>query len=317
MDNIKKKIKGCIIVFLIISLITHIVNKLIYFLATANRLIEKKKGSVFNWKHGDIYYTKIGSGKPILLIHNLSVFSSSCEWENVVGELSKENTVYSIDLLGCGRSDKPRIDYINYMYVQLITDYVKEIIGERVTVVATNRSANFVLKSAELHPELFDKIFLVNPSEITVSSKKNGKAAQLVYHILHTPVFGTALYNAYTSKNTLDSFFTMDYFYNASKIDDTYINKYYEAAHTKNGEGKFLLASIYAHYLDMDITSTLKKISNKIYLVIGGGNPESRRAAEEYQTENSTIEIFEIEKTKLLPQLENASAFTEIIRSCL
>lgn len=53
---------------------------------------------------------KTGTGKPILLIHDTDSGASGEEWAKVAKKLAKNNTVYTIDLLGCGRSDKPSIN---------------------------------------------------------------------------------------------------------------------------------------------------------------------------------------------------------------
>ena len=64
---------------------------------------------------------KKGEGTPLLLVHDLNCASSNYEWKYVVDDLSKRHTVYAIDLLGCGHSDKPKMTYTNYLYVQLLT----------------------------------------------------------------------------------------------------------------------------------------------------------------------------------------------------
>ena len=58
------------------------------------------------------------------LIHDLKPESSSYEWKRVVKALAKKHTVYTIDLLGCGYSDKPNITYTAYMYTQLLNDFI-------------------------------------------------------------------------------------------------------------------------------------------------------------------------------------------------
>ena len=68
---------------------------------------------IFNWKFGNISYKKYGSGKPILLIHELNCGASNMEWDRFYEELGQTNTVYMVDLLGCGLSDKPYITYTN------------------------------------------------------------------------------------------------------------------------------------------------------------------------------------------------------------
>ena len=107
-------------------------------------------GHYNDWKHGRIYYTKTGSGAPLLLIHDLHPASSSYEWSRMMKKLEKTNTVYTIDLLGCGRSDKPNITYTNYLYVQLMNEFISNVINEKTDVIATGDSLSFVVMACQM-----------------------------------------------------------------------------------------------------------------------------------------------------------------------
>ena len=54
-------------------------------------------------------YVKAGSGPVLLLIHGIG--DSSDTWRPVVGHLAEHYTVIAPDLLGHGRSEKPKADY--------------------------------------------------------------------------------------------------------------------------------------------------------------------------------------------------------------
>lgn len=86
-------------------------------------------GKYYHWKHGDIFYHVYGEkgNPPLLLIHDLTVGSSSYEWHHLARQLTDTYRIYTIDLVGCGKSDKPGITYTNYFYVQMITDFVTEV----------------------------------------------------------------------------------------------------------------------------------------------------------------------------------------------
>ncbi len=111
------------------TLAFHVINKFIF---NASDELQKKMNPITIIGNLEIYIIKKkGSGSPVLLIHDLNHYSSSMEWDKVIGTLSKEHTVYMIDLLGCGKSDKPAITYTCYLYVQLLTDFIRDIIGKR------------------------------------------------------------------------------------------------------------------------------------------------------------------------------------------
>ena len=133
----KKHIKNSALLLCIVAGLIIVINKLISVFSHMTDHLPTGGGKYYHWKYGNIYYTKSGKGKPVLLIHDLDSTSSSYEWEAVIKKLSEDHTVYAIDLLGCGRSEKPNMTYTNYLYVQLVNDFIHAVIGEKTDVIAT------------------------------------------------------------------------------------------------------------------------------------------------------------------------------------
>ena len=75
----------------------------------------------FEWREHRISFTRRGSGPPILLIHGIHAAAWSYEWHDNADYLAQSNTVYTIDLLGFGRSDRPAIRYSARLYISLIS----------------------------------------------------------------------------------------------------------------------------------------------------------------------------------------------------
>ena len=96
---------------------TALINKYIKMSAISRNLLAQPEPRCYRWRLGNIYYTKTGTGKPLLLVHDLTHASSSCEWDSLIPFLKEHYTVYPIDLLGCGRSEKPNLTYTNFLYV--------------------------------------------------------------------------------------------------------------------------------------------------------------------------------------------------------
>ena len=109
-------------------------NKFVEITATNKNLLSDEGGDYFSFRDYNIFYTKTGSGSPILLIHDTDATACMEEYHKLVRRLERTHTVYCLDLLGCGRSDKPALEYTNYLYVELITAFVKEVIGNTTTV---------------------------------------------------------------------------------------------------------------------------------------------------------------------------------------
>ena len=308
--NWKKKIIRITALTGITTLIIHIINKLIYFSSTMDNLLSNTSGSYYNWKFGKIYYKKIGAGHPLLLIHDLDTYSSGHEWNKVLKELSKTNTVYRIDLLGCGRSDKPNITYTNFLYVQLINDFIKQVIGETTDILATGESGAFAISACHNNNSIIRKLILVNPPDIQKLAKIPDKRSKLFINLLQLPVIGTFIYNMLTGRKTTNKLFNEYYFYDPNFIDHDLISTYYETAHMESGS-RYLLASIYGHYTTINLKHCLKTITNSIYFIIGGEKKNNVEITNIYHSILPSIEIETINETKQLPQLEKPFEFID------
>ena len=153
--------------FLFLSVATlagmYAYNQFVASTSTKKNMLPTKNGSYYSWKQGNVFYTKTGTGDPVLLIHDTNSASSSVEWSKISKRLQKKHTVYTMDLLGCGLSDKPGLSYTNYMYVQLITAFIKDIIKSKTSVVASNLSSSFVIMANQLDASIIDKMIFINP----------------------------------------------------------------------------------------------------------------------------------------------------------
>ena len=55
-----------------------------------------------------------------------------------------------MDLLGCGCSDRPKITYTNFLYVQLITDFIKAVIKQPTDVLTSGLSGSFAVMACKM-----------------------------------------------------------------------------------------------------------------------------------------------------------------------
>lgn len=279
------------------------INKAINVVANAKSTLANPNGLQYQWRLGNIFYTKQGSGKPVLLIHDLTCGSSDVEWKYIASQYAKTNTVYTLDLIGCGRSDKPSVTYTNYMYVQLITDFIKNVINHRTDVVATGTSASFVLMSCFNDNTLFDKIVLVNPGAI-INGKMISGNQRLIKKLIELPILGTTIYNIANMKKSYNRVFKDDYYCNPYAIRRSVVRAYYDASHYGTMTSKYLFASIMSNYTSTNVTRAVKDINNSIFIIGSEYEPDIKEIIADYTDLNPSIENTIINGTKHLPQLE-------------
>ncbi|MCC8045159.1 MAG: alpha/beta hydrolase [Clostridiales bacterium] len=303
----KKKLKITVSTLAVLYGINNYIDSLV---ETNNT---KTNGKYFNWEYGKIFYKVAGEGKPVLLIHDLNVFSSENEWTELCAELSKNYKVYLIDLLGCGRSDKPALTYTNFLYVQLITDFIKKIIKEPVIIAATGMSSTFVLKADSLEPNLMNKIFIINPPSLQSLRKEATRYSKLLEQFFNLPVIGKACYYYATRKENAEYYLSEKCFFNPFQLREATVKSAYLAAHQGKGNGKHLYASLKANYLNVNITNTANETHTAKILISGEEEPGAVEIAREYQNLYESISIKMIKATKKLPQLEAPEKVYSII----
>lgn len=291
----------------------HLMNRLFNYLATADHLLLKDDYLFYNWRFGRIAYRKQGEGRPLLLIHDLNVCASSYEWRSVVNELSKRHTVYTIDLLGCGCSDRPAFTYTNYLYAQLITDFIKTIIGEHTDVIASGESSAIVLTAASIDDSLISRIMMINPPNMVTLSKNPAQSSKMIRYLITAPVIGTFIYNMHINKRTIREKLFSRYYYNQNHIKEKDVLVYFESSHLDQTHSKYLYASQKSRFTNFNVSHCLKKLSNSICIIIGNENPENGLAANQYQNILPAIEIMGIEHTKQMPHMEKPKEVCECI----
>lgn len=290
--------------------IIHVTNKFIAATSQLKEMLDISCRNFYEWRLGDIYYTKKGEGTPILLIHDLLPGASGYEWNRIEKELSTEHTVYTIDLLGCGRSAKPGITYTNFLYVQLICDFVKDVIKEKTDIIASGMSSSFAVMSCLNEKEYLGKLMLVNPPSLNSLQKMSGYKEKLLKTALEIPVFGTLVYHMIVSRENTSNLFIENMYHNPFHVSDEIIDTYYEAAHKGGCYAKFLLGSLIGKYVNISINHALSSIDNCIYIV-SGEDSNSQLISNEYTRLNPAIESVQISKTKHLPHMEDPEHFLE------
>ncbi|MBR1571153.1 MAG: alpha/beta hydrolase [Lachnospiraceae bacterium] len=290
-------------------------NAIIDKIASSKNKLSSMNGYFYSWKDDKIYYTKTGKGSPILLIHNMNVMSSSYEWNQIIEHLSENHTVYALDLIGCGQSTKPATTYTNYLFVQLINDFCNEIIGEKCDVITSGDSASFVIMANNMH-DLFDKIIMINPNDLSKMNFETTKVDMLKKNILFMPLVGTTLYNYYVSENRIKETTANQYFLKSNSDTISYIDASYEAAHLNSSKGKYLFASIMCHYTNIDMKIGLRNRDN-LYIIASNRRINSDEILSTYLKVNDKIEISYLDNSKMLPQIEEPEACMNLIEKYL
>lgn len=291
----------------------HIINRIQYSRSTMKNILSSADNLFYEWRFGKIRYTKKGSGSPILLIHDLTVGSSSYEFSKITNQLSKKHEVYCLDLLGYGLSDKPEITFTNYLYVQLISDFVKNIIGKKTDMVAVGHSFPVAVLCCHNDSELFRNVVGINPQSLFQLNQIPSKQTKILKYLIETPIIGTFVFNIVTDKSTFKTIFRNKLYSDKRKIDVKDVEAYVEASHISDYRSKYAQASLLGRYMNANIIHALKEVNNSIFIIAGEDKKDNKNIVENYTYFNNAIETVFISETKQLPHMEKPSEVLKYI----
>lgn len=104
-------------------------------------------------------FLRVGSGPAILLIHGVG--SRHETWLPIVSRLAQHYTVVAPDLLGHGRSAKPRADYSAGGYANGMRDLLSLLDIDKATIVGHSLGGGIAMQFAYQFPQRAERLVLV------------------------------------------------------------------------------------------------------------------------------------------------------------
>jgi pimeloyl-ACP methyl ester carboxylesterase len=219
-----------------------------------------------DWRGHRVAYTRHGAGAPVLLLHGVYAGASSYEWRNVVDALAERHTVYAVDLLGFGRSDRPNVRYTPAMYQAFLADFMARLAHGPIAVVASSLSAAFVIALAARDPRHIAALALIGPAGVGQfrEAASTGQAATQL--MLDAPILGTAIYNALTSPVSMREFLEEQYA-NDRLVTDELVEEYVQNA--RQPGAKHAVAALVGGRLNVDVRNALRRVRHPLLILWG------------------------------------------------
>jgi pimeloyl-ACP methyl ester carboxylesterase len=292
-----------------------LINNAIFSRASALGNTLGGEGRFWLSNEGDIFYTKQGQGKPpIVLVHGLYAGASVYEWRKNFDSLSEHYTVYAFDWLGFGLSDKPKIRYNADMFVSILADFIREVVGEPCAVVASSLGAAYAIEAANVIPDLIETLVLVCPTGMkTLSDDGDSIIQETTYQIVSAPLLGTSLYNAIASRASLRSYLQENVYFDPSYVTEEMVDHYSTATHQYGSQ--YAVQSFIGGQLNHSVRESLPKITPNVLKIIWGREAKQSPLsdAEAFLAANPRAEWTVIDKAGMLPHDEQASTFNRIV----
>ncbi len=255
-------------------------------------------------------YWSIGNkGTEVLLVHGLGGFAEN--WMFNIEALAKHFQVYVLDMVGFGKSDKPKTSYIIDDFVQFINEFMEKKKIEKTNLIGHSLGGGIILQFALKFPKKVNKL-------IIVSSAGLGKEVSIIFKMASLPIIGE-LVTRPSRKGTAK--FYKEVVYDKTILTDDLIEEGYQMSSLPGAQRSFLKtnrAFINFFGCKSKVINPIKINLHKIVvptLIIWGRQdqilPVSHASTAEKSIPNATLQIFE--KCGHIPMIECIEDFNSMV----
>jgi pimeloyl-ACP methyl ester carboxylesterase len=236
-------------------------------------------------------------------------------WRKNFDELAKDFHVYAFDLLGFGFSDKPSVaPYSADLYVELISDFIREVSGYPANVVASSLGAAYAIRVADEHPELINAMILNGPAGADALNRRPGMAGAAFYGLLQSPVLGTSFYNVMASERSIRDYARDNLFYDHRRVTDRLVTNLYATSHQPGAQ--HAIAAFLSGYLNTDTRSPFARLTQPTVLVWGKQDtttPLEKGVSLRALNPRASLEVFDY--CRMMPEQEKPEEFNALVRA--
>ncbi|MCS7080151.1 MAG: alpha/beta fold hydrolase [Chloracidobacterium sp.] len=160
-------------------------------------------GAYFDWHGRRCFYQVAGApdAPPVVFIHGHA--TSHFTWRYQVAALQADFRVFAPDLLGFGRSDKPRdTAYTVELWTAQIIAFIEAVIGRPALVAGNSLGGLVAAHVADRRPDLVSRLALI--ASAGASSYLQSLFVNFPFLLMRTPLIGRALFDALVQQRVVE-----------------------------------------------------------------------------------------------------------------
>lgn len=220
----------------------------------------------YKWRGHSVAYVVNGAGRPVVFIHSIHAVAWSSEWRFTIPAVAERYTAYAIDLLGFGASDRPAIEYTSELYLALLRDFLRDVIGKPCVLIGSSLGGTYALAIASQAPAYARAVCAVGPAGVSRLAEPGGRISGLAGRMLRSRLPGEPLFNALMSRNTIRSFLRKIYS-KPEAISSETVELFWLSAHQPGA--RFAVAAFIGMQLNFDLRPLLPQLARPFLLLWG------------------------------------------------
>jgi len=248
----------------------------------------------WNWRGYEIFATELGTGPTILLVHGVYAGSSSYEFRKIAPLLAERYRVVAFDLLGCGLSDMPDLDYSAELFVEQVVDAIGRFTDGPTTLVGSSLGGAFAICAAQRAPDRIRRLVTIGPTGLNgVLDGQALRARGAFGNLFRSPIFGEAAFNGLASRASLAFFLRKQGYADGDSVTRDIVDHYYAVTHQPGS--RYVPAAFVGGRLDLDVARDLPFVEADMLVLWGGNastNPVRNADAFVRLARHATLETF-------------------------
>ena len=251
---------------------------------------------------------EIGGGKPLLLLHGFLM--THLAWEDTVDGFASRFRVVMPDLPGFGESEKPQPTRFGYgveAFAECVADLIAALSLGRPHVVGHGMSAAIALTLAAEHPELLDRLVLVDPLVYPLAKKNQLFEMPILGGFFFKQLYGRSLFRNYFRENVFSGGFPLP----IEKID-----RFYELFNTPSSR-ESAFATMHAFLDTRSTVARLGRVKAPTFVVWGRHDALYPSALAQKVARELGAERLEVVETGHAPHMERPEAFVASVSGFL
>lgn len=172
------------------------------------------------------YYSRPGTGRPIVLLHSINAVASAHEMRPLAQRILRElnRPVYLLEWLGFGHSDRPETSYTPELMESQLEHFLDRVVRPRdgVDIIGFSLGASYAAEVARRRPELVRSLVAIEPTGLGEEPREIGQAWSKLLFTL--PGVQRAFYDRLTTPDALYEFARDNLFSPEFGVPDEYVD---------------------------------------------------------------------------------------------
>lgn len=171
------------------------------------------------------YYSRRGSGRPVVLLHSINAVASAHEMRPLARRLLREDPrpIYALEWIGFGHSDRPEIDYTPELMEDQLEHFLDRVVRAPggADVIGFSLGATYAAEVARRRPDLIRSLVAIEPAGLGDRPTDIGKLWSRLLFTL--PGVQRAFYDRLTTPESLYEFARENLFTDEFGVPEDYV----------------------------------------------------------------------------------------------